>query len=522
RSPARKHSSTSTQHTAPAQGASYGSDASAHCLPPSLFVRSSGCRGGFCKCRAYSCGVFTSAPPHLLSADFTRPLSASKLFLRQHNAGGRRSPVNNVMSTILVEQPPQSVAPTSTVAQDSAAQALPPQSTEAHPPSSDVDMDAKTNTGTPLSKEENVANVPIAPEEPMQVKLEPVASDTVVAPAHIDAGTKGVDAPMEDAGDAGHVKPEEQPIQSEVSNNTSSNDSAAAEMAPKEPPREGTTRKAQLSLAQKRLVVQIQFAENARKKIEDETHPDMQTRLQKLERERDALLEHAKLHEEYLQHTTAVIFAYECDEATSEFEMSCEKLRQDMLDEIHHEMEIINDQRKGATSSARKTTRKTRSTRTKNGDKDVPAFALDTAQKIKKRAGNVFQPLEKKLAQSEVDFDLRELNGVFESSKKRRMEASGSEDLPFVKYHRGKLLYQDFVFQEGDEVFVQNHSTGSGYIAMVSAVTSTEVFVLSEKGKYYRLVTTDLRQGKLELMPLTSEQIAALTAREERAAATSS
>ncbi|KAF1327653.1 Thioredoxinlike protein, partial [Globisporangium splendens] len=428
------------------------------------------------------------------------------------------------MSTILVEQPPQSVTPTSAVAQDAAAQASspPPQGSDAYPPASDVDMDAKTNTVTPLSKEENAANAPIAPQEPMHVKQGPTTSDVVVATAHVDAATKDVDAPMEDVGGAGHVKPEEQQIQSETVDNTNSNDSVVAVTVTKEPPREGTTRKAQLSLAQKRLVVQIQFVENARKKIEDETHPDMQSRLRKLERERDALLEHAKLHEEYLQHTTAVIFAYECDEATSEFEMSCEKLRQDMLDEIHHEMEIINDQRKGATSSARKTTRKTRSTRTKNGDKDVPAFALDTAQKIKKRTGNVFQPLEKKLAQSEVDFDLRELNGVFESSKKRRMEASGYEDLPFVKYHRGKLLYQDFVFQEGDEVFVQNHSTGSGYIAMVSAVTSTEVFVLSEKGKYYRLVITDLRQGKLELMPLTSEQIAALTAREERAAATSS
>lgn len=117
------------------------------------------------------------------------------------------------------------------------------------------------------------------------------------------------------------------------------------------PPREGTTRKAQLSLAQKRLVVQIQFVENARKKIEDESHPDMQLRLRKLERERDVLLEHARVHKEYLRHTTSVIFAYECDEATSEFEMSCEKLRQDMLEEIHHEMEIINDQRKGAAAS---------------------------------------------------------------------------------------------------------------------------------------------------------------------------
>lgn len=80
-----------------------------------------------------------------------------------------------------------------------------------------------------------------------------------------------------------------------------------------------------------------------------------------------------------------------------------------------------------SASTARKTTRKTRSTRSKNGEKEpASAFGLDTAQKnIKKRAGYVFQPLEKRLAQSEVDFDLRELNGIFESSKKRRMEVPG-------------------------------------------------------------------------------------------------
>lgn len=43
----------------------------------------------------------------------------------------------------------------------------------------------------------------------------------------------------------------------------------------------------------------------------------------------------------------------------------------------------------------------------------------------KKRAGYVFQPLEKRLAQSEVDFDLRELNGVLEAAKKRRVELPG-------------------------------------------------------------------------------------------------
>ncbi|TYZ59811.1 hypothetical protein PybrP1_004381 [[Pythium] brassicae (nom. inval.)] len=277
-------------------------------------------------------------------------------------------------------------------------------------------------------------------------------------------------------------------------------------------PRDGATRKAQLARAQQRLAVQLQFAENARQKIADETHPDLCSRLAALERERDALLARAQQRVEYLRHTTQVIFAYECDEATSEFELSCEKLRQDMLEEIHHEMEIINDQRSGGASSSdsRKTTRKTRSTRAKNGEKEplAAAFAgLDPApHKAKKRAGYVFQPLEKRLAQSEVDFDLRELNGVLEASKKRRMEAPASEDLPGVRCHRGKLLYRDWIFQEGDDVFVQPREpaaagggSGGAYVAVVVAVTSTELFVLSETGVYARVVVADLRQGRVAL-----------------------
>lgn len=104
-------------------------------------------------------------------------------------------------------------------------------------------------------------------------------------------------------------------------------------------------------LAQKRLLIQMQYIDNACRKIRDESHPDLVARFAKLGRDRDALLRQAKMNEEYLQHTTTVIFAYECDEATSEFEMNCEKLRQDMLEEIHHEMEIIHEQRKGAVST---------------------------------------------------------------------------------------------------------------------------------------------------------------------------
>ncbi|KAL4162854.1 hypothetical protein PRNP1_003386 [Phytophthora ramorum] len=259
--------------------------------------------------------------------------------------------------------------------------------------------------------------------------------------------------------------------------------------------------------AKRRLQIQMQYVENARRKILDETHPDMAERLQLLVEERDRLLRVAKQRSEYFQNGTGVIFDYECDEANSEYEVHCEKLRQDMLEEIHHEMEILHDQRKGGHTYARATTRKTRSTRTKNGSDS--GVVLDTAQKVKKRAGYVFQPLENKLGQSEIDHDVRELANIYETTKKRRMDFDTDGEIPTVaKYYRNKFLYRDWVFQEGDEVYVLNYPASSEYAAVISGISPTELLVLSEKGKYYRLVIMDIRQGRVVLTTLSSEQAA--------------
>ncbi|GMF23795.1 unnamed protein product [Phytophthora lilii] len=267
------------------------------------------------------------------------------------------------------------------------------------------------------------------------------------------------------------------------------------------------TTKKMIERAKRRLQIQMQFVENARRKILDETHPDMAERLQVLLEERDRLLRVAKQRSEYFQRGTEVIFDYECDEANSEYDLHCEKLRQDMLEEIHHEMEILHDQRKGGHTYARATTRKTRSTRNKNGSDS--SFALDTAQKIKKRAGYVFQPLENTLGQSEIDHDVRELTNVYEATKKRRMEFDNDGEIPTVaKYYRNKFLYRDWIFEEGDEVYVLNYPASSEYAAVICGITATELLVLSEKGKYYRLVIMDIRQGRVVLTTLSSEQAA--------------
>ncbi|RLN90121.1 hypothetical protein BBJ28_00010114 [Nothophytophthora sp. Chile5] len=256
----------------------------------------------------------------------------------------------------------------------------------------------------------------------------------------------------------------------------------------------------------RRLEIQLQFVENARRKIQSETHPDMTERLRVLAEDRDRLLQVAEQRSEYFQRGTAVIFDYECDEANSEFDLHCEKLRQDMLEEIQHELEILQDQRKGGHSSGMTPS----ILRNGSDSSSSSSFPLDTAQKIKKRAGYVFQPLESKLAQSEVDHDVRELTSFYETSKKRRMEFdTDGEVTPIAKYHRNKLLYRDWIFQQGDEVYVLNYTASSEYVAIICAITSTEVLVLSEKGKYYRLVIMDIRQGRVVLTTLSAEQAAA-------------
>ncbi|CAH0513578.1 unnamed protein product [Peronospora belbahrii] len=253
--------------------------------------------------------------------------------------------------------------------------------------------------------------------------------------------------------------------------------------------------------AKRRLQIQIQFVTNARRKILDETHPDMVERLKVAAHERDHLLHVAKQRYEYFKHGTAVIYNYECDEANSEYDLQCEKLRQDMLDEIQHEMEILNDQ-------SRTTTRKTRSTRTKTG-LEAGLVVPDVAQKNKKRAGYVFQPLENKLGQSEIDHDVRELTNVYEATKKRRMDFDIDCGVtPVAKFYRNKFLYRDWIFQEGDEVYVLNYPASSEYAALICGISPTELLVLSEKGKHYRLIIMDIRQGRVVLTTLSSEQTA--------------
>jgi hypothetical protein len=84
------------------------------------------------------------------------------------------------------------------------------------------------------------------------------------------------------------------------------------------------------------------------------------------------------------------------------------------------------------------------------------------------------------------------------------------KELTFAKYHRSKFLYKDLILQEGDEILVlqnlpndglgggsSSNGNGNEYAAIICGLTSTEIFVLSEKGKYQRLLVNDLRTNKV-------------------------
>lgn len=86
-----------------------------------------------------------------------------------------------------------------------------------------------------------------------------------------------------------------------------------------------------------------------------------------------------------------------------------------------------------------------------------------------------------------------------------------------MRCHRGKLLYRDAIFCDGDDVFVQHQASDAAYVAVVAGVTSTQLVLLSERGKVAQVVLSDLRRGVVALSALTPEQSAALGARDERA-----
>ncbi|RHZ03825.1 hypothetical protein DYB26_016516 [Aphanomyces astaci] len=110
----------------------------------------------------------------------------------------------------------------------------------------------------------------------------------------------------------------------------------------------------------------------------------------------------------------------------------------------------------------------------------------------------------------------------------RRRKASSTSPVAdktsvFARFVRGKVLYRDMVLQEDDHIhvtkFVVPPATSSAteqqqpneapvveYNAIVCDLTSAEIFVLKENGKYTRLLVQDLRNGSVVIDPADGDE----------------
>ncbi|RHY99078.1 hypothetical protein DYB37_005410 [Aphanomyces astaci] len=279
--------------------------------------------------------------------------------------------------------------------------------------------------------------------------------------------------------------------------------------------------------------------------LEADTHEDLVSRLVPLASERVRAIAKAETMSAHLMNSANVIYVYECEEAEKEYELSCSKLKHDMLEEIRLEMERVKEQKRSGVGSAsynkaalalqRQTNmRKTRSSKKPTARSLASlGFAEDWARPAAKRLTTVFTPLHKTLSATEIadDVELMEsLERTFDEAEEavRRRKASSTSPVAdqtsvFARFVRGKVLYRDMVLQEDDHIhvtkFVVPPATSSAtvqqlpneapvveYNAIVCDLTSAEIFVLKENGKYTRLLVQDLRNGSVVIDPADGDE----------------
>ncbi|CAK4618691.1 hypothetical protein LEN26_020922 [Aphanomyces euteiches] len=256
-----------------------------------------------------------------------------------------------------------------------------------------------------------------------------------------------------------------------------------------------------------KLLVEKAMLEKTLRLIQDEKHEDYLSRLVPIEDERSRLIANAETMAAHLVTSADVIFAYESEEAEKEYEMSCLKLKQDMLEEIRLEMERVKEQKKAGFGSYNKAAlalhqrqanmRKTRAQASKKSNNGLTSFGFNEewARPAAKRLTTVFKPLHKVLTTSEISDDVQEIEDA-------EREAGMPSELPEhmcipARFVHGKVLYKDLVLQEDDHIRVTKPPDSITYKAIVCDLTSAEIFLLKENGKYTRLLVQDLRNGSV-------------------------
>ncbi|EQC35485.1 hypothetical protein SDRG_07193 [Saprolegnia diclina VS20] len=281
------------------------------------------------------------------------------------------------------------------------------------------------------------------------------------------------------------------------------------------------------ALKQQKLLAEKAMLERSLQLIESGTHEDFIARLSPLVQDKQRILAFGETRTAHLAASADVIFTYESEEAEKEYVAACAKLKHDMLEEIRLEMNRAVAQRahgagshsynKASMAYNRQASRR----HTRSRKKPHAAFSLgdDWSNSRSKRPATVFTPLAKMLSSTEIGGDLRlleEAADAFASATIAKARKGNDDDGNpiFARFEKGKMLYKDWILQEGDEIHITKPSSAS-YFAIICDLTSAEIFVLKESGKYSRVLVQDLRSGFVSVEPADADEAANLAGHDD-------
>lgn len=257
----------------------------------------------------------------------------------------------------------------------------------------------------------------------------------------------------------------------------------------------------------KALRIETEQLNRALRELEMETHAKYQEKIKELEETKQRRLEQARDEYELLDQSTMVVYKYECDEAETEYNTNCEKLKNELLDDVEAEIRRYKVLLGGKSKHTKKSHKNTRTTRSRGkletSSSSRPTSAT-TGGKPRKRSGAMFPSVRVNLLRSEIDKDIQRLIRGYKNVVSTRQSRDGEELQPArVKICRNRLFYNNTIVEDGDEVLVEYVETQDSVGGIVSAMSSPEVFLLREDGAIDSFNIMDLRSGKATLVLIT-------------------
>lgn len=197
------------------------------------------------------------------------------------------------------------------------------------------------------------------------------------------------------------------------------------------------------------LRIEMEQLDRAIKELEMESHAKYQEKMEELEETKQRRLEQAREQYELLDQSTMVVYKYECDEAETEYNTNCEKLKSELLDDVEteirrykvllggkskHTSTFFNKSRSQSLMSIEKSHKNTRTTRSR-GKIDTASSSRPTSAttggKPRKRSGAMFPSVRVNLLRSEIDKDIQRLSRGYKNVVDTRQSRDG-ECLPVV------------------------------------------------------------------------------------------